>query len=245
MAQSSGGKIETFTVGHGADDPDLVKARLVAEHCRTNHHEILISVENVADLLPRVVWHLEEPLGQMESLQMYLNYREAARFVKVLLIGEGADECFGGYARYKLLNSHWPLPLAMRKALYERVYMHADTPPRSWPARVIAGSLLGTPAVSPLLDPLPRAPLPLGDVEHRCHALERALCHDQRTYLPNLSLKRADAMGMAHWPRIARAILRSRDRRAGFAHPGQIDGRAAQRRSTFCVVLSPHCYPRQ
>jgi asparagine synthase (glutamine-hydrolysing) len=198
MAQNGCGKVETFTVGHGADDPDLLKARLVAEHCRTNHHEILISAENVADMLPRVVWHLEEPLGQMESLQMYLNYREAARFVKVLLIGEGADECFGGYARYKLLNPHLPLPLAMRKALYERVYMYADAPPHNWSARVLARSLWGIPAASPLLDPQPCAALPLWDVEHRRHALGSALCHDQRTYLHDLSLKRADAMGMAH-----------------------------------------------
>ena len=198
MAQASHGKVETFTVGHGADDPDLLKARLMAEHCRTNHHEIFISAENVADLLPRIVWHLEEPLGQMESLQMYLNYREAARFVKVLLIGEGADECFGGYARYKLLNARWPLPFALRKALYERVYMYADTPPPTWSARALARSLWGTPAASSLLDPQPCAPLPLEDVGHRYHALERALCHDQRTYLHHLSLKRADAMGMAH-----------------------------------------------
>ena len=81
-----------FTVGHGADDPDLINARVVAEWCKTNHHEILVKAENVADLLPRVVWHLEEPLGQMESIPAVPTHREAARFVKVLLIGEGADE---------------------------------------------------------------------------------------------------------------------------------------------------------
>jgi len=198
MAQDGNTQVQTFTVGHGADDPDLINARLVAEHCRTNHHEILISAENVADLLPRVVWHLEEPMGQMEALQMYVNYREAARFVTVLLIGEGADECFAGYPRYKLLNPRWPLPLAVRKDLYERVYMYADAAPRTLPGKALARAFWGIPAGSPLRDPQPCAPMPLLDVDHSRHALERALNHDQRTYLHHLALKRADAMGMAH-----------------------------------------------
>jgi asparagine synthase (glutamine-hydrolysing) len=198
MAAASPGKVETFTVGHGADDPDLLKARIVAEHCRTNHHEIMVQSENIADLLPRVVWHLEEPLGQMESVQMLLNYREAARFVKVLLIGEGADECFGGYARYKLLQPQLPLPLAIRKDLYQRVYMYADEAPRTLPAQWLARGLWGAPPPSPMLDPRPCAALPLGDVSSQRHALGRALAHDQQTYLHHLSLKRADAMGMAH-----------------------------------------------
>ncbi|HEX6650447.1 MAG TPA: asparagine synthase (glutamine-hydrolyzing) [Pyrinomonadaceae bacterium] len=190
-------KVDTFTVGHGTDDPDLINARLVADHCRTNHHEILVSAENVLDLLPTVIWHLEEPLGQMESVQMYINYREAAKFVKVLLIGEGADECFAGYARYKLLHPSTPLPGRVRKELYERVYMYADSAPSSFPARAVARTLWGHLPGSPLPDPTPLAPMPLADVNGK-HVLERALVHDQRTYLHHLSLKRADALGMAH-----------------------------------------------
>lgn len=191
------GRVETFTVGHGADDPDLINARLVAEHCRSNHHEILISAENVADLLPRVVWHLDEPLGQMESIQMFINYREAAKYVKVLLVGEGADECFAGYSRYKLLYQGIPMPSKMRKQLYERVYMYADKAPSALSARLVARSLWGQLPGSPLPDPGPCAPMPLSGVNGR-DVLEQALVYDQRTYLHHLSLKRADAVGMAH-----------------------------------------------
>ena len=198
MAEAAPAAVETFTVGHGADDPDLLSARIVAEHCRTNHHEILVSAANVADLLPQVVWYLEEPLGQMETIQMYLNYREAARFVKVLLIGEGADECFAGYDRYRLLQPRLPLPLSVRKDLYERVYMYASEPPRTMAGRALARLAWGTPPASPLPDPYPAAPLPLGDVTDRAHALGHALAHDQQTYLHHLALKRADALGMAH-----------------------------------------------
>ena len=197
MSQVHTGKVDTFTVGHGSDDPDLINARLVAEHCGTNHHEILISAENLLDLLPTVMWHLEEPLGQMEAVQMFINYREAAKFVKVLLIGEGADECFAGYARYKLLHRTIPLPGKVRKELYERVYMYADRDPKSFPARAVARTLWGSLPRSPLPDPEPIAPLPLSAVNGK-HILEQALVHDQRTYLHHLALKRADAVGMAH-----------------------------------------------
>jgi asparagine synthase (glutamine-hydrolysing) len=195
MAKASSAPVETFTVGHGEDDPDLLSARIVAGHCRTNHHEVLVSAGNVADLLPALVWHLEEPLGQMESVQMYLNYREAARHVKVLLIGEGADECFGGYSRYKLLDTALPLAPRMRRELYHRVYMYADEEPRSAAARALAWALWDAPAPSPLTDPYPRAAMPALD---GAQPLERALDHDRRTYLHHLSLKRADALGMAH-----------------------------------------------
>jgi asparagine synthase (glutamine-hydrolysing) len=198
MAESSPRPIDTFTVGHGTDDPDIQAARLVAAHWRTNHHEIAVEAENIADLLPRVVWHLEEPLGQMETVQMFINYRAAARFVKVLLIGEGADELFGGYARYKVFEPHLPLPLSVRKDLYRRVYQHSDEPMATAAGRVLTRWLWGKPPISPLPDTYPRALPPLDDVSERAHAVERAMNYDQRTILPHLYLKRADAMGMAH-----------------------------------------------
>jgi asparagine synthase (glutamine-hydrolysing) len=196
--QNGGGKVDTFTVGHGTDDPDVVSARLVAEHCRTNHHEIIVSAENIADLTPRVVWHLEEPLGQMETVQMYVNYREAARFVKVLLIGEGADECFGGYERYKLLSPWLPLPFAVSKDLYERVYQHSDGSLLTNSGRAITRLMWGKAPVSPLVDSHPRAGSPSASFKQRSDAIACAMNYDQRTLLPHLYLKRADGLGMAH-----------------------------------------------
>lgn len=196
MARGSDQQISTFTAGHGEDDPDLLNARIVAEHFRTNHHEVIVSAGNVADLLPKVVWHLEEPLGYPETVQMYLNYGEASKFVKVLLIGEGADECFGGYSRYKLLHPTLPVSAAVKRALYSRVYMHADEEPNGSLTRLATRIAWGSVPASPLPDPYPRAPMP--PLKDGRLLIEQAINHDQRTYLPNMSLKRADAMGMAH-----------------------------------------------
>jgi asparagine synthase (glutamine-hydrolysing) len=198
MAEATPGQIETFTVGHGPNDPDLSRARLVADHCRTNHHEIIVEAQSVADILPRIVWHLEEPLGQMETVQLFVNYREAAKFVKVLLVGDGADELFGGYMRYRLLDPRLPLPLPVQKDLYRRVYQHSDEQPITASARLLTRALWKDPPLFPMLDDHPRFELPLLDVDRRSHAVERALNYDQRTLLPHLYLKRADALGMAH-----------------------------------------------
>ncbi|MFO1051631.1 MAG: asparagine synthase (glutamine-hydrolyzing) [Planctomycetota bacterium] len=198
LMAEGGAKVRTYTVGHGPDDPDLIAARVVAEHCRTEHHEIMIESEDVADLLPRVMWYLEEPLGQMESAQMYLNYEAASKHVKVLLVGEGADELFAGYDRYKLFDKGRRLTPGLRNALYERVYMYADRQPRHLLAGLLSRAAFGRLAASPMADPTPRADEPPIHGLPRERALERSLNHDQRTYLHELSLKRADAMGMAH-----------------------------------------------
>jgi asparagine synthase (glutamine-hydrolysing) len=67
----SDARVRTFTVGHGLDDPDLVGARRVAEHCGTDHREIVVGAEDARALLPTIVWHLEEPLGHPETVQLY------------------------------------------------------------------------------------------------------------------------------------------------------------------------------
>ena len=198
LMAEGGARVSTFTVGHGSDDPDLLNARVVADHCGTDHHELLVESADVADLLPRVLWYVEEPAGQMEAVQMYLNYEAASRHVKVLLVGEGADELFAGYDRFKLFDRGLPLTPGIRRALYDRVYMYADEPPAHPVARVLARAAWGPLPPSPMADPLPRSAAPDLRGLSRQRALEQALNHDQRGYLHHLALKRADATGMAH-----------------------------------------------
>jgi asparagine synthase (glutamine-hydrolysing) len=233
------GKVDTFTVGHGRKDPDLINARIVAEHCRTNHHEILVSVENVSDLLPRIVWHLDEPLGHMETVQMYATYREAARFVKVLLIGDGADECFGGYARYKILQPRVPLPFDVRRDLYGRVYQNSEGEETTVSGRSFARLMWGQAPPSPLADSHPRADSPLTQINLRTKAVEDAMNYDQRTILPHLYLKRADALGMAHSLELRVPFVDRRIVQLAARIPGRMMVRGGTEKYILRKVLAP------
>lgn len=92
-------RLHSFTAGvEGA--PDLEAARDVAAHLGTEHHELVYTPAQMEEELPEILRHLESfdaPLVR-SSIPMYFVSRLAARHVKVVLAGEGADELFAGYA---------------------------------------------------------------------------------------------------------------------------------------------------
>lgn len=94
--------VKTFSVGFGAGEPidELESARLVSEHIGTDHHEIIVRSEDVEKHLPRIIWHLDEPIVDPAIFPTYLLSELASRHVKVVLTGEGADELFAGYSDY-------------------------------------------------------------------------------------------------------------------------------------------------
>ncbi len=99
MKHCADGPIQTFTMGLPYGDYDEAPyARLVAERYGTQHHEETI-MPSLADTLPALVWHLDEPSDPL-SVCSYLISEMASRHVKVVLGGDGGDELFGGYDRY-------------------------------------------------------------------------------------------------------------------------------------------------
>ena len=70
----------------------------------TEHHEIVVRPDVVA-LLPRLLWHMDEPLSDTAFITTYLVSEFARRDVTVILSGVGGDELFGGYRRY--LGNHY------------------------------------------------------------------------------------------------------------------------------------------
>lgn len=104
MASASGQPVNTYSIGYGGGGVakyynELEYARQVANRFGTNHHEILVE-PNVAMLLPKLLWHLEEPISDSAIATTYLVAELAARSVKVILSGVGGDELFAGYKRY-------------------------------------------------------------------------------------------------------------------------------------------------
>ncbi|MFI1935868.1 asparagine synthase (glutamine-hydrolyzing) [Streptomyces purpureus] len=99
--------ISAYTIGFRAEDArfeampdDLRHARRVAERFGVDLHEIEIAPD-VLDLLPRMTYHLDEPIGDPAAINTFLicsAAREAG--VKVMLSGMGADELFAGYRKH-------------------------------------------------------------------------------------------------------------------------------------------------
>jgi len=92
--------VRTFSIGFEERRYDETRyARLVARHCRTRHHEEVVR-PSALQMLPELVWHYDEPFGDSSAIPTYYVSQVARKHVKVVLGGDGGDECFGGYPRY-------------------------------------------------------------------------------------------------------------------------------------------------
>ena len=103
-----GDQIKTFAVGYAEEQfSELVYAREVAKHIKSDHHEVRLSREEFFQNLPRLIWHEDEPLVWPSSVSLYSVARLARDHVTVVLTGEGSDETLAGYTRYAwtVLNS--------------------------------------------------------------------------------------------------------------------------------------------
>jgi asparagine synthase (glutamine-hydrolysing) len=101
MAQLATEPVRTFSVGFSDARYDERRfARAVAERYGTVHEELLVEPD-VATLLPRLAWAYDEPFGDSSALPTYLVCEHARRHVTVALTGDGGDESFAGYERYR------------------------------------------------------------------------------------------------------------------------------------------------
>jgi len=103
MARMVQEPIQTFAVGFDDKDAnELAFARLAAEAAGSVHREIVLGAGEFFADLPRLVWHEDEPIAFESSVPLHAVSRLASRHVKVVLSGEGADELFLGYNRYRV-----------------------------------------------------------------------------------------------------------------------------------------------
>lgn len=111
-------EFHTFSVGFETFS-ELEYAKIVSQHLNTVHHELLITADMVVQDLPKIAWHYDEPVGDAATINNYYLSREARKYVKVVVAGEGGDELFAGYANYKTNLRYFNLfrlPPQMRKA---------------------------------------------------------------------------------------------------------------------------------
>ena len=129
MAQSSDRPVKTYSIGFEGEDRfynELPYASIIAKEFATEHHEIIVRPE-VSSLLPRLIWHLDEPIADSAFITTYLVSRLARESVTVILSGVGGDELFGGYRRYlgnTLMRYYRLLPGPLRNTAIPALLAH-------------------------------------------------------------------------------------------------------------------------
>lgn len=95
---------KTFTVGYDVGGiSEIAQARKAADHLRTEHFELVLTEADVRVRVPRVLGALDQPLADPAVIPLHALSEFARRHVTVAVSGEGADELFGGYPRYRWL----------------------------------------------------------------------------------------------------------------------------------------------
>jgi len=214
-------EVSTFSVGFGGwGEDELGYAKAVAEHFSTNHREIIVEPDSVKHLA-EMVYYLDEPLGDIAFVPVYLMSRQAKKDVTVVLTGEGNDEVWGGYAHLQRhltaydLGKKLPGPLrrlipgAARLLPSSHLKSKLLYAGRLWcdPSSFISfESVFGEGETEKLLDPAvlskmnPLTPLELAPRDcfpDNLPFLDQMLLTDLSTVLPDCYLVKVDRMTMA------------------------------------------------
>jgi asparagine synthase (glutamine-hydrolysing) len=99
--------VHSYSIHFGSECPnELEFSGLVARHCRTTHHVIEITPDEMWNLLPETMAHLDDPIGDPLTVPNLILGRAAAATVGTILNGEGGDPCFGGPKNQPMLLTH-------------------------------------------------------------------------------------------------------------------------------------------
>ena len=204
MAQELGPGVKTFSVGFGQADDELPFARQVAERWRTDHHEITVTAD-IATQVAEGLASYSEPFGDSSSVPTVAVCKAVAKHVKVVLTGDGGDELFAGYGRYRSVAR---IPHVLPAKLVERSSeLLPDFGYRSKVRRLIrATGASGEARIRALVEvflPEERAAL-LGGLRRRAESppgcptndVDAAIAFDLGVYLPDDLLVKTDIAAM-------------------------------------------------
>ncbi|HTO92080.1 MAG TPA: asparagine synthase (glutamine-hydrolyzing) [Candidatus Sulfotelmatobacter sp.] len=132
MSAASSKPVKTFSIGFEEQDfSELEHARVVAKHLGTDHHEQVVHPQAL-ELLPRLVWALDEPFADPSMIPTFYVSEMARRHVTVALSGDGGDEAYAGYTTYGWAQQYARVdrvPQGLRRLVgYPARLLHPDHP---------------------------------------------------------------------------------------------------------------------
>jgi asparagine synthase (glutamine-hydrolysing) len=217
-SQAMSEPLKTFSIGfeQGRFDESSY-ARLVADRFHTDHHELVVT-EGAPELLEDIVWHYDQPFGDPSAVPSFHVARITRPHVTVVLNGDGGDESFAGYDRYRISRfaPYFALPAPLRRAMFaaagpaSRFLGRGRRLVSLRPADINEAYLAAMYHLQPGWKPL----IYSGDLARQLHAeapvllhmrgndagalLDRMLAADVNHYLPDDLLVKMDVATMAH-----------------------------------------------
>lgn len=138
MAEHGSGAVKTFSIGFEQKEYDeLPAARLVAQRYGTDHHEFVVRPDALK-LLPALVWHYNEPFADSSAIPTFVLSELTRQHVTVALNGDGGDEAFAGYERYRANTMSRYLDLIPRRLRESLAYAAGHVPIGSDPRGIFA-----------------------------------------------------------------------------------------------------------
>jgi asparagine synthase (glutamine-hydrolysing) len=209
MAAMADEPVRTFCVGYGsaAGVNERPWARMAAERLRTVHREVEIGLDEFWRLLPEAVRSMEEPVGEAPAVSLLQLSRFTREHVTVVLSGEGADENLAGYGIYRrMLRTRHLRWLPRAGALARLMPSHRMARMAEWIGQDLSeryrgvSSIFGVSERERLLGrgaPAVDSAAVHYERTRGLPPLQRMLYYDQKVWLPDDLLVKADKMTMA------------------------------------------------
>lgn len=262
-----GGDVTTCTIGF--DDPrfdERAEARRTAARYKTRHVEETATIE-VAGLIDRIAGVYGEPFADPSAIPTFLVCSAARRHVTVALSGDGGDEIFAGYRRYRMFAAEEALrglaPLALRRALFGtlgRFYPKLDWAPQplrfkttfqalgedsaSAYARAVSTSLPDRAAAmlsqdfQASLGNYSAVGVIAGAIDNDLDPVTRAQAIDIETWLPGRMLTKVDRASMAHGLEVRAPFLDHRLAEWALALPSRLRSDGAEGKRILKAALA-------